>query len=169
MFFLTGSLYAGITFPLNHTGYDLGPWPDSQLCQAREVNAEIRTEVSLYCGIQPSRLSSRRWSKRLRLTTDEYIGSAELHRWCERNRKWLYVPEWLLKEWKLEVKGIFSGSRNAFPVLHFLKLSLGLALTRTLVSSIAGMEFDAVPSILLSRIHGDIGFAKQIRHRVFAV
>jgi len=42
--------------------------------------------------------------KRLRLTQDLYTSSPELKRWCESNRNRCYVPEWLLKEWKLEVE-----------------------------------------------------------------
>jgi hypothetical protein len=47
--------------------------------------------------------------ERLGLTKAEYVGSAELRRWCERNRNRCYVPEWLLKEWDLPVEAIFSG------------------------------------------------------------
>jgi hypothetical protein len=42
--------------------------------------------------------------KRLRLTTQMYTSSRELRRWCETNRNRSYVPEWLLKEWNLEVE-----------------------------------------------------------------
>ena len=46
---------------------------------------------------------------RLRLTTADYIRSAELQDWCHRNRNRCYVPEWLLKEWGLQVEALFSG------------------------------------------------------------
>jgi len=36
--------------------------------------------------------------KTLRLTPETYIFSAELHRWCWRNRNRHYIPEWLLEE-----------------------------------------------------------------------
>jgi len=45
----------------------------------------------------------------LGVTEPEYVASVELKRWCERNRNRLYVPEWLLKEWEIEVEAIFSG------------------------------------------------------------
>jgi len=47
--------------------------------------------------------------ERLGLTNAEYVGSPELKHWCERNRNRVYVPEWLLKEWEIEVEAIFSG------------------------------------------------------------
>jgi len=42
--------------------------------------------------------------KRLHLTQDRYTSSLELKRWCESNRNRCYVPEWLLKEWNLQVE-----------------------------------------------------------------
>ena len=45
---------------------------------------------------------------RLRLRKSQYIGSMELKRWCERNRKRVYVPEWLLTEWGMKVETHFS-------------------------------------------------------------
>ena len=47
--------------------------------------------------------------QRLQLTQADYIASAVLRRWCEHNRNRLYIPEWLLKEWGIEVEAIFSG------------------------------------------------------------
>jgi hypothetical protein len=44
----------------------------------------------------------------LGLSRAEYQDSAELRRWCERNRNRCYVPEWLLKEWKMQVEMSFS-------------------------------------------------------------
>jgi hypothetical protein len=46
--------------------------------------------------------------ERLRLTKAEYVSSAELKHWCERNRNRVYVPEWLLAAWGIEVEAIFS-------------------------------------------------------------
>lgn len=46
----------------------------------------------------------------LRLARDEYVGSAELYAWCHCNRNRCYVPEWLLKEWGIEVEAVFSGA-----------------------------------------------------------
>jgi hypothetical protein len=48
--------------------------------------------------------------ERLRLTPTEYAASAQLRRWCEHNRNRVYVPEWLLKEWKMQVEATFSGA-----------------------------------------------------------
>jgi hypothetical protein len=47
--------------------------------------------------------------ERLRLTPTEYVGSVRLRCWCERNRNRVYVPEWLLEEWRLQVEAKFSG------------------------------------------------------------
>ena len=47
--------------------------------------------------------------KRIGLIKPEYIASTELRRWCERNRNRVYVPEWLLEAWGMEVESIFSG------------------------------------------------------------
>ena len=44
----------------------------------------------------------------LRLTQAEYVYSFQLKRWCERNRNRVYVPEWLLKEWGMQVEEVFS-------------------------------------------------------------
>src|SRR5690349_11447490 len=40
---------------------------------------------------------------RLGLTLEMYAMSAPLRDWCERNRNRCYVPEWLLKAWKISV------------------------------------------------------------------
>lgn len=48
--------------------------------------------------------------EKLGLARDEYVGSAELYAWCHRNRNPCYVPEWLLKEWGIEVEAVFSGA-----------------------------------------------------------
>lgn len=47
--------------------------------------------------------------ERLGLSKPEYVSSAALKRWCERHRNRLYVPEWLLAAWEMEVESIFSG------------------------------------------------------------
>ena len=41
--------------------------------------------------------------KRLRLTKQLYVGSAELRFWCERNKNRIYIPEWLLEAWGIVV------------------------------------------------------------------
>lgn len=46
---------------------------------------------------------------RLGLRTSQYVTSAELKRWCDRNRNRVYVPEWLLKEWGMQVEMDFDG------------------------------------------------------------
>ena len=48
--------------------------------------------------------------KRLGLTKPEYTASDELRRWCEHNRNRVYVPEWLLEAWGMQVEAIFSGA-----------------------------------------------------------
>jgi hypothetical protein len=47
--------------------------------------------------------------KRFGLTKPDYVSSAELKRWCEHNWNRVYVPEWLLETWGIQVEAIFSG------------------------------------------------------------
>ncbi len=47
--------------------------------------------------------------KRLGPIKPEYVSSAELKRWCEHNRNRVYVPEWLLEAWGIQVEPIFGG------------------------------------------------------------
>jgi len=47
--------------------------------------------------------------ERLGLSKAQYVASTQLKRWCELNRNRCFVPEWLLKEWGIEVDAIFSG------------------------------------------------------------
>ena len=47
--------------------------------------------------------------ERLGLTKAEYVSSARLRHWCERNLNRCYVPEWLLEAWGMTVEAIFSG------------------------------------------------------------
>jgi len=37
-----------------------------------------------------------------------YAASRALRLWCEKNRNRVYVPEWLLEEWGIDVDGIFD-------------------------------------------------------------
>jgi hypothetical protein len=48
--------------------------------------------------------------ERLRLTPTDYVGSIELRRWCEHNRNRVYVPEWLLEHWNMQVEATFTGA-----------------------------------------------------------
>lgn len=47
-------------------------------------------------------------ARHLGLTQKTYAGSAELRRWCERNRNRCYIPEWLLHEWGIEADSLFG-------------------------------------------------------------
>lgn len=42
--------------------------------------------------------------RRLGLTKPEYVASPELKRWCDRSRNRVYVPEWLLGKWGMQVE-----------------------------------------------------------------
>jgi hypothetical protein len=48
--------------------------------------------------------------ERLRLSPTEYVDSAQLRCWCERNRNRVYVPEWLLEHWNMQVEATFTGA-----------------------------------------------------------
>ncbi len=41
--------------------------------------------------------------RRLNLDERNCAGSNELRLWCERNKNRSYIPEWLLKHWKIAV------------------------------------------------------------------
>jgi len=45
---------------------------------------------------------------RLGLTRSEYSASLALKNWCKHNRNRVYVPEWLLAEWEMQVEMNFS-------------------------------------------------------------
>jgi len=40
---------------------------------------------------------------RLGLVQSQYVTSPALRRWCDINRNRVYVPEWLLREWGMQV------------------------------------------------------------------
>jgi hypothetical protein len=44
----------------------------------------------------------------LQLTPAMYTSSAELRTWCKENRNRVYIPEWLLAEWRITVDPTFS-------------------------------------------------------------
>ncbi len=44
----------------------------------------------------------------LQLTTEMYTSSEALRTWCSQNRNRVYIPEWLLAEWRITVDPTFS-------------------------------------------------------------
>jgi hypothetical protein len=46
--------------------------------------------------------------RHLQLTPELYTSSRELHAWCKENRNRVYIPEWLLAKWRLNVDPYFS-------------------------------------------------------------
>jgi hypothetical protein len=60
--------------------------------------------------IRPLRAEFEIQGESLGLAKDEYVGSAKLKLWCDRNRNRIYIPEWLLRAWGMEVDAIFSGT-----------------------------------------------------------
>jgi hypothetical protein len=48
--------------------------------------------------------------RKLQLTPETYVLSAELCRWCEENRNRFYVPEWLLEAWRVTVDPNICGA-----------------------------------------------------------
>jgi hypothetical protein len=53
--------------------------------------------------------------RKLGLTQSKYVCSVELRRWCYHNRNRLYVPEWLLAEWGIQVDDTFGDSGSLIP------------------------------------------------------
>jgi hypothetical protein len=49
-------------------------------------------------------------AKQLQLTPEMYASSRELRDWCWQNRNRIYIPEWLLAEWRLDVDPTFSAA-----------------------------------------------------------
>jgi hypothetical protein len=47
--------------------------------------------------------------EQLRLSKEMYAFSTELCTWCKQNRNRVYIPEWLLEEWGIQVDAGFSG------------------------------------------------------------
>jgi hypothetical protein len=41
--------------------------------------------------------------RRLRLTREMYAFSDDLRGWCRKNKNRVYIPEWLLQKWGIEV------------------------------------------------------------------
>ena len=59
-------------------------------------------------------------ARHLHLTPAQYIGSVHLRRWCEENKNQYYIPEWLLKTWKISVIRILPVPHN-LPERHRLR------------------------------------------------
>jgi hypothetical protein len=49
-------------------------------------------------------------TRKLHLKRETYVLSAELHRWCQKNRNRVYIPEWLLDKWHITVDPNISGA-----------------------------------------------------------
>ncbi len=62
-------------------------------------------------------------------------------------------------------KSLPDFQRCVLPV-RGLTFVLGLAPTRNSLRGLCGKEFDAIPSVLLGRIHTEVGLVKEIRHRL---
>jgi len=48
-------------------------------------------------------------AQKLGLTEQTCVSSEEMRHWCERNKDRRYVPEWLLKRWRIAVDPNVSG------------------------------------------------------------
>ena len=46
--------------------------------------------------------------RKLGLSEQMWVNSAELRRWCERNKNHCYIPEQLLELWGIAVEAILS-------------------------------------------------------------
>jgi len=53
--------------------------------------------------------------RKLGLAQNKYVSSLELWHWCARNRNRVYVPEWLLAEWGMQVEDTFSDGGSQIP------------------------------------------------------
>jgi len=48
--------------------------------------------------------------RHLQLTPEMYASSRALRIWCQENRNRVFIPEWLLAEWGIDVDFTFSGA-----------------------------------------------------------
>jgi hypothetical protein len=48
-------------------------------------------------------------ARKLGLNEQKCVASEELRHWCERNKDRCYIPEWLLKQWRITVDPNVSG------------------------------------------------------------
>ena len=53
--------------------------------------------------------------RKLGLAKNKYVSSLELWHWCDRNRNRVWVPEWLLAEWGMQVEDIVSDGGSHIP------------------------------------------------------
>jgi hypothetical protein len=53
--------------------------------------------------------------RKLGLAQNKYVSSLELWHWCARNRNRVYVPEWLLAEWGMQVEDTFNDGGSQIP------------------------------------------------------
>ena len=107
-------------WPISHTdshdttdvgAYDLMPCPSLSLRLTRNERAEPNWGKPLPpIPVLPTEFEME--VTRLGLAKSLYTASAELKRWCDRNRSRVYVHEWLLTEWGMQVED-FSGRRDA--------------------------------------------------------
>jgi hypothetical protein len=72
------------------------------------IRAEVRKRGNPNWGrpMQPAAVLATEFElqvRKLQLTPETYVFSAELCRWCEKNRNRFYIPEWLLKKWHITV------------------------------------------------------------------
>ena len=49
-------------------------------------------------------------ARHLGLMPQDYVSSAKLRFWCERNRNRVYIPEWLLEAWGMAVEADLTGA-----------------------------------------------------------
>jgi hypothetical protein len=50
--------------------------------------------------------------RRLGLDERTCAESQELRKWCDRNKDWCYIPEWLLQRWKMTVEPNVGSDRK---------------------------------------------------------
>lgn len=70
------------------------PGPASQ-----RWNSAQRSETS---PTAPS--AFERYTQQLGLSIEDYASSTELREWCRENKQRCYIPEWLLKHWRIGVQ-----------------------------------------------------------------
>jgi len=86
----------------------IGPYGDTD-CSASQAR-----QTQIGAGpIPPAPALATEFEMRVRhlqLTPDMYASSRELRDWCRQNRNRVYIPEWLLEEWRITVDALFGAT-----------------------------------------------------------
>jgi hypothetical protein len=85
--------------PASPRGKELGTGP------LPERRGNRTWSQGIVAPIKPTVTEFERVVARLQLEPDQYIGSQQLREWAEKNKDIRYIPERLLKAWRIPLRG----------------------------------------------------------------